>query len=220
MSLHTWLNSHAPSPVKRQADNSDFKLSFSSIITLQVTESLSIAMTFWEHSITAIWWKTKGGWLETEITQNELENTARYMFNLALEQNLQRPQLEYAMMIHSTVFTPLHSSSASWNVKDLVDHVTYRVIILRISNYPQHHHSPRNWIFEYLPWHFCTHSPQRLLWNWKHPFPYIQNQPRLNREWNNQSEKENSWVLFHWKSRNHSKPPRLGQYLSKHPVIM
>jgi hypothetical protein len=149
MSLHTWLNSHAPSPVKRQADNSDFKLSFSSIITLQVTESLSIAMTFWEHSITAIWWKTKGGWLETEITQNELENTARYMFNLALEQNLQRPQLEYAMMIHSTVFTPLHSSSASWNVKDLVDHVTYRVIILRISNYPQYHHSPRNWIFEY-----------------------------------------------------------------------
>jgi hypothetical protein len=40
--------------------------------------------------------------LETEITQNELENTARYMFNLALEQNLQRPQLEYAMMIHSS----------------------------------------------------------------------------------------------------------------------
>jgi hypothetical protein len=89
-------------------------------------------MTFWEHSITAIWWKAKGGWLETEITQNELENTARYMFNLALEQNLQRPQLEYAMMIHSTVFTPLHSSSTSWNVKDLMDRVTYRVIILRI----------------------------------------------------------------------------------------
>jgi hypothetical protein len=120
----------------------------------------------------AIWWKTKGGWLETEITQNEHENTSRYMFNLALEQNLQRPQLEYAMMIHSTVFTPLHSSSASWNVKDLVDHVTYRVIILRISNYPQYHHSPRNWI---LPWHFGTHSPQRLLWNWKYPLPYIQN---------------------------------------------
>jgi len=81
--------------------------------------------------------------LETEITQNELENTARYMFNLALEQNLQRSQLEYALRW----FTPLHSSSASWNVKDLVDHVTYRVIILRISNYPQYHHSPRNWIF-------------------------------------------------------------------------
>jgi len=50
--------------------------------------------------------------LETEITQNELENTARYMFNLALEQNLQRSQLEYALRW----FTPLHSSSASWNV--------------------------------------------------------------------------------------------------------
>ena len=40
--------------------------------------------------------------METEIAQNELENTARYMFHLALEQNLQRPQLEYAKMIHSS----------------------------------------------------------------------------------------------------------------------
>jgi hypothetical protein len=35
------------------------------------------------------------------------------MFILALEQNLQRPQLEYVMMIHSTVFTPLHSFDSS-----------------------------------------------------------------------------------------------------------
>jgi len=42
------------------------------------------------------------------------------------------------------------------------------------------------------------------------------NQSKLNQEWNNKTEKGNSWVLFHWKSRNHSKPPYLGQYLSKH----
>ena len=85
--------------------------------------------------------------METEIAQNELENTARYMFNLALEQNLQRPQLEYAMMIHSTVTVCVHSSPqlvCILKCEDLVDHDTYRVIILRISNYPQYHHSPRN----------------------------------------------------------------------------
>ena len=66
--------------------------------------------------------------------------------------------------------------------------------------------------FEVLPWYFGTHSPQRLLWNWKYPLQYIQklSKPRicivdyilykslskLNQKWNNQMEKEIAGYSF------------------------
>ena len=89
-----------------------------SSITLQLTESLSIAMTFWEHSVAGMWWTTKGGWVVTEITQNELENTGTILILHLIK--IYRDLNEN--MLWS--FTPLHSSSTSRNVKDFVDHVT------------------------------------------------------------------------------------------------
>jgi hypothetical protein len=94
----------------------------------------------------------------------------RYNFNLALNQNLQRSQLEYAMIIHSSPQLVYISKCEGFRGSCYI----CRVIILRISSYPQYHHSPNIWIFVF-PWHFGTHSPQRLLWNGKHPLPYIQN---------------------------------------------
>jgi hypothetical protein len=106
---------------------------------------------FGEHSVARMWWKLRVG---GKRNYPKWSWKYRFIFNLALNQNLQRSQLEYARMIHSS---PQLVCISKWERTNLA-HPTPCTRTSSVQKLLQEFgHSPTNICYKTRP-----HSPKKV----------------------------------------------------------